>query len=152
MPVVLLLFGALAFLGGMLVAAQGPIYARLSEGLGRNCHLAVFLAFATAALVTGAMAVVTGSFRGLTTATLTGLPLWVWLGGSFGAVHVVISMQSIPVLGITLFLVIVVIGNLVGAAIYDHFGAMKLAERPSSLTKALGLALVIISVGIVARA
>ena len=95
---------------------------------------------------------VTGSFRGLTTATLTGLPLWVWLGGLVGAVHVVISMQSIPVLGITLFLVIVVIGNLVGAAIYDHFGAMKLAERPSSLTKALGLALVIIGVGIVARA
>ena len=152
MPVVFLLFGALAFLGGMLVAAQGPIYARFSEGLGRNSHLAVFLAFATAALVKGVIAVVTGSFRGLTTATLTGLPLWVWLGGLFGAVHVVISMQSIPVLGITLFLVIGVTGNLVGAAIYDHFGAMELAERPFSLTKALGLTLVIISVGIVARA
>ena len=67
-------------------------------------------------------------------------------------VHVVISMQSIPVLGITLFLVIGVTGNLVGAAIYDHFGAMELAERPFPLTKALGLVLVIISVGIVACA
>ena len=65
MPVMLLLFGALAFLGGMLVAAHGPIYARLSEGMGRNSHLAVFLAFATAALVKGVIAVVTGSFRGL---------------------------------------------------------------------------------------
>ena len=124
MPVVFLLFGALAFLGGMLVAAQGPIYARLSEGLGRKSHLAVFLGFATAVLVKGVMAVV----------------------------HVVISMQSIPVLGITLFLVIGVTGNLVVAAIYDHFGAMELAERPFSLTKALGLTLDIISVENVARA
>ena len=61
-------------------------------------------------------------------------------------------MQSIPVLGITFFLVIGVTGNLVVAAICDHFGAMELAERPFSLTKALGLVLVIISVGIVARA
>ncbi|MGR3505748.1 MAG: DMT family transporter [Paracoccaceae bacterium] len=145
------IFGVLAFLGGMLVAAQGPIYARLAEELGRNYLLAVFLAFATAALVTGFMALVTGSFRGLSAATLSGLPIWVWLGGMFGAVHVVISMQSIPVLGVTLFLVIVVTGNLAGAALYDHFGAMGLAERPFSLAKAFGLALVILGVGVVAR-
>jgi transporter family-2 protein len=152
MPAVSLIFGVLAFLGGMLVAAQGPIYARLAEGLGRNYLLAVFLAFATAAVVTGIMALVTGSFRGLSAATLGGLPIWVWLGGMFGAVHVVISMQSIPVLGVTLFLVIVVTGNLAGAALYDHFGAMGLAERPFSLAKAFGLALVILGVGMVARA
>ncbi|AML51049.1 DMT family transporter [Falsihalocynthiibacter arcticus] len=152
MPAVPIIFGAMAFLGGILVAAQGPIYARLSEGLGRNYLLAVFLAFTTAAFVTGIMALATGSFRGLTTATLTGSPLWVWLGGMFGAVHVVISMQSIPVLGVTLFLVIVVTGNLVGAALYDHIGAMGLVGRPFSLGKGLGLALVILGVGIVAKA
>lgn len=148
----IVMFGVLAFLGGILVAAQGPIYARLAEELGRNYLLAVFLAFATAALVTGFMALVTGSFRGLSAATLSGLPIWVWLGGMFGAVHVVISMQSIPVLGVTLFLVIVVTGNLAGAALYDHFGAMGLTARPFSLTKAFGLALVVLGVGMVARA
>tara|TARA_R100001369_G_scaffold7022_2_gene18099 strand:+ start:424 stop:882 length:459 start_codon:yes stop_codon:yes gene_type:complete len=152
MQVSALIFGVLAFLGGMLVAAQGPIYARLAEGLSRNYLLAVFLAFATAALVTGIMALATGSFRGLSATTLSGLPIWVWLGGMFGAVHVVISMQSIPALGVTLFLVIVVTGNLAGAARYDHFGAMGLAERPFSLVKAFGLALVVLGVGLVARA
>ena len=152
MQVAVLIFGVLAFLGGMLVAAQGPIYARLVEGLGRNYLLAVFLAFAVAALVTGIIALVTGSLRGLSAATLSGLPIWVWLGGMFGAIHVVISMQSIPVLGVTLFLVIVVTGNLVGAALYDHVGAMGLTERPFSLTKAFGLALIVLGVGIVARA
>lgn len=146
-----MVFATLAFIGGMLVAAQGPIYARLSDGLGRDYLLAVFLAFATAAFVTGLMALASGSFRNLTAATLIGLPLWVWLAGMFGAIHVVISMQSTPVLGVTLFLVIVVTGNLVGAAIYDHLGAMGLTERPLSVAKGFGLALVILGVGIVAK-
>ncbi len=152
MPTTLISFSILAFVGGMLVAAQGPIYARLSDGLSRDYLLAVFLAFATAAGVTGVMAVGFGSFRNLTFATISALPLWVWLGGMFGVVHVVISMQSIPVLGVTLFLVVVVTGNLVGAAIYDHLGAMGLAERPFSSAKAFGLLLVILGVGIVAKA
>jgi transporter family-2 protein len=152
MPANLALFAAFAFFGGMLVAAQGPIYARLAEGLGRNYLLAVFLAFTTAALVTGLMALASGNFRGLTVGMLTGLPRWVWLGGMFGAIHVVISMQSIPALGASLFVVIVVTGNLFGAALYDHLGVMGLAERPFSAAKALGLVLVILGVGLVARA
>lgn len=151
MPTPLVLFSCLAFVGGMLVAAQGPIYARLSEGLGKDYLLAVFLAFATAACVTGVMALTAGSFRNLTIATFAALPFWVWLGGAFGAVHVVISMQSIPVLGVTLFLVIVVTGNLVGAAIYDHIGAMGVPERSFTSTKAFGLVLVTLGVGIVAK-
>jgi len=151
-PAATLISAALAFTGGMLVAAQGPIYARLSTGLNRDYLLAVFLAFATATVVTGVLALFAGSFRNLAVATLGQLPLWVWLGGLYGAIHVVISMQGIPVLGVTLFLVIVVTGNLVGAAIYDHLGAMGLEVRGFSFAKGLGMLLVITGVGIVARA
>lgn len=141
----------MAFLGGMLVAAQGPIYARLAAGLHRDYLLAVFLAFSTAAVLTGTLAILSGSFRNLTVATLTHLPLWVWLGGMFGAMQVVISMQSIPALGVTLFLVIVITGNLVGAVLYDHLGVMGLEVRSFSLMKGLGLLLVVAGVGIVVR-
>lgn len=147
-----LLFAASAFLGGMLVAAQGPIYARLSEGLGHDPLLAVFLAFATATAVTGTLALMAGSFRTLTMAGLLSLPPWVWLGGLFGAIHVVISMQSIPVLGVTLFLILVVTGTLVGGAAYDHLGAMGLEVRSFSVVKGIGLALVVAGVTIVAHA
>ncbi len=145
------MFAVMAFVGGMLVAAQGPIYARLSAGLHRDYLLAVFLAFSTAAALTGALAVLSGSFRNFTVTALTQLPLWVWLGGVFGAVHVVISMQSIPALGVTLFLVVVITGKLVGAAIYDHIGAMGLEVRSFTWTKGIGLLLVIAGVGIVVR-
>ena len=75
-----LIFAVMAFLGGMLVAAQGPIYARLSAGLNRDFLLAVFLAFSTAAALTGALAFLSGSFRNLTVTTLTHLPIWTCRG------------------------------------------------------------------------
>lgn len=148
----MMISGLIAFVGGMLVAAQGPIYAWLSEGLGRNPILGVFLAFATATLITGLIAFATGSLRTLTVSALISLPRWVWLGGLFGAFQVVISMWTIPVLGVTFFVVAVVTGNLVGGVLYDHFGMMGLTERPFSVAKALGLGLVIVGVGIVAKA
>ena len=54
-------------------------------------------------------------------------------------------------LGVTMFLTIVVAGNMVGAAAYDHIGAMGLVERPTTACKVFGLVLVILGVGIVAR-
>lgn len=147
-----LVFAGLALFGGILVAAQGPIYARLSDGLNRDHLLAVFLAFATAAVATGTLALIAGSFRNLTIAALGSLPHWVWLGGLFGAIHVVISMQSIPVLGATLFLIIVVTGNLAGGAIFDHVGAMGLDVRKFSIAKGVGMMLVLAGVTLVARA
>lgn len=68
-----LFFAALTFVGGMLVAAQGPIYARLSESLNQNYLLAVFLAFATASAVTGLLAAFAGSFRDMSVGTLLSL-------------------------------------------------------------------------------
>lgn len=47
---------------------------------------------------------------------------------------------------------IVVTGNLVGAAIYDHFGAMGLEVRSFSRIKGVGLLLVVAGVGVVVRA
>jgi len=147
-----LVFSILAFVGGLLVAAQGPIYAKLSSSLNRDYLLAVFLAFSTAAALTGTLAFITGSFRNLSVVALSQLPPWVWLGGVFGAVHVAISMKSIPAIGVTAFLIIAVAGNLTGASIYDHFGAMGLEARPFSVIKGFGLLLVFVGVSIVARA
>lgn len=134
----------------MLVAAQGPIYARLSEGLGRNDLFAVFLAYMTAAIVTGVFGLVTGSFREVSVLEITKLPYWVWFGGLFGAVHVIISIQSVPVLGVTLFLVVVTLGSLFGGVIYDHTGIMGLTEKPITLLKVIGLFLVSLGVAVVA--
>jgi len=148
----LLFAGICAALGGMLVAAQGPIYARLSEGLNRDPLLAVFLAFLTATMATGLLVLGLGNWRSLSVSNLVSLPPWVWLGGLLGVCHVVISMLTIPVLGASLFLVLVVAGNLMGGAAYDHMGALGLDRRPLDVTRLFGLALVLAGVFVTTRA
>lgn len=137
-----LLMAAAAFVGGVLVAAQGPIYARLAGELGGNRATAVFLAFVVGAVASGAAMLATGGQRTLTMTGIVSVPAWVWLGGVLGAVHVAISMQAIPVLGASAFLAMVVLGTLVGGAVYDQVGEFGLEARPVAPQRALGLALV----------
>lgn len=148
----LLLAGVAAVIGGMLVAAQGPIYARLSEELNRDPLAAVFVAFLTATVATAVLVVGSGSWRSICAPVLTSLPPWVLLGGLLGACHVVISMQAIPLTGVTAFLVLVIAGNLIGASIYDHFGVFGLAERPFGIGRLIGLMLVLTGVLVTVRA
>ncbi len=139
-----------AAIGGMLVAAQGPIYARLSEGLRGDSLAAVFLAFLSATFATGLLVLGAGNWRSMS--GLANLPPWVWLGGLLGACHVVISMHAIPRVGVGTFLVLVISGNLVGAAIYDHVGAFGLVARPFTMVRLAGLVTVVVGALLTIRA
>lgn len=132
-------------LGGVLVAAQGPLYARMASGLSANPLVAVFFAFASATLVLGACLLI-GQVRLPEAKQVLALPWWVWLGGLFGAYQVMISAQAVPVLGVTLFLMLVVLGNMAGAVIFDHFGWFGLPRRPVSWPAVAGVGLMLAGV------
>ena len=138
-------------IGGMLVAAQGPIYARLSEGLNRDPLTAVFLAFLSATFATGILVVAGGNWRSLSIAGLATLPPWVWFGGILGVCQVVISMRAIPLLGVSAFMVLVISGNLIGAAFYDHLGVFGLVPRSFNSLRLAGITIVIVGALLTAR-
>ena len=134
-----------AFAGGVLVAAQGPIYARLASSLDGNMLVAAFLAFGTATLALGLVLIATQTrLPALTQLAL--LPWWAWLGGLFGIYQVLASMQAVPRLGVTLFLMLVIAGNLLGAVIFDQHGWFGLPKRPLSLAAVSGILLVMAGV------
>jgi len=73
----------------MLVAAQGPIYARLAEGLQQELSLAGFPCLCQPQpLWTGIMLWLPEVSVGRRRYDTERFPIWVWLGGIFGAVHV----------------------------------------------------------------
>lgn len=152
MPPALLFAGISAVAGGVLVAAQGPIYARLSKELNGDPLAAVFIAFFSATMVTGLLVAALGSWRSMSLSILASLPAWVWLGGLLGVCHVMISMRAIPVTGVTAFLVLVIAGNLIGASIYDHFGWFGVPEKPLGIARLAGLMLVLIGAAVTVRA
>ncbi|WP_375688879.1 DMT family transporter [Pseudooceanicola sp. LIPI14-2-Ac024] len=134
-------FLALSVLAGALVAAQGPIYARMAHSLGGPLQ-AVLTAFTSAACVLALLALA-GGFAPRVDA-LRAMPVWVWLGGMLGIAVVAISTLAVPRLGAAGYLVALVAGQMVAAALYDRAGAFGLPQRVPSALNLLGLALVVI--------
>ena len=73
-------------------------------------------------------------------------PWWLWIGGVVGAVYVCGATVLIPSLGAAGFLVCVVAGQMVTAVLSDHHGWMGLAEKPVTLTRLAGVALILLGV------
>ena len=140
MPLVVAAF-SLAIVAGALVAAQGPIYARMATHLGGPFQT-VLTAFAFAACLMLAVAAATGALP--RAADLRAMPAWVWQGGVLGCVIVAISTLTIPRLGATGYLVALVAGQMVAGAMYDRMGAFGLPVRHLGPVNWLGLGLVVL--------
>jgi transporter family-2 protein len=130
----------LAALGGMLLPIQFLINARLAQGFG-NVLWATTISFVVGTL--GLLAWIAAT-RHLGSANWSGalaLPWWVWVGGLLGAVYVSLTIYTVPVVGPTALVVLLILGQMIAGTALDHFGIMTDAE-PVSMQKLLGLALV----------
>lgn len=74
-----------------------------------------------------------------------------WLGGACGAVYIGLAIILLPVLGSTVFVALLVTGQMITALAFDHFGLFGLAERPMDPTKLLGVALLVGGVILIRR-
>jgi transporter family-2 protein len=70
-------------------------------------------------------------------------PWWIWTGGLLGAVYVAVSIVLVQRLGGAVAFSLVVLGQMVCALILDHFGWLGLAQYEISLTRIVGVAMVV---------
>ncbi|MBE1285344.1 MAG: EamA-like transporter family protein [Rhodobacteraceae bacterium] len=124
-------------LGGALIAAQGPIYARMSLALGGPVQTAML------AFTIGALALVGGLITLAqpwpTRDQLAAVPLWAWFGGLIGVYVVLVSIFAIPRLGVATYSSLVIAGQLTASALFDRFGVFGVTERVFSAQNMLGL-------------
>ena len=66
-----------------------------------------------------------------------------WTGGLFGAIYIAVSILLLPRLGATMVVALIVLGQMVGAMLFDHFALLGVPETPISLTRLAGAALLI---------
>lgn len=143
------LYMAGAILVGMMISSQPALNAMLSRAVGGPYAATVISIFV--ALVFGLVFLAIAGGANYTRAALASVPWWVYLGGVVGAVFVASGPVIAPVIGALLFFVCIVAGQLIGAAIADHFGAFGLEVRKISLQRAIGLALVLVGAVLVNR-
>lgn len=139
-PIGLLMIAAIV--GGALIAAQGPIYARMAVGLGHPIT-ATLIAFVIATCAIGLVAILTGVVWP-STGAVRAMPPWVWAGALIGVYQVLVSIFAVPRLGVAPFILLVIVGQILASLAYDHFGLFGLTIRPFNLQALLGAALVFI--------
>lgn len=125
-----------SIVAGMAMSIQGVMNTRLGEGIG-NMEANAFVqgtAFALALIVL--LFWRQGSFS-----ALGGVNRLYWLGGVLGLVITLTVMLGIKSLGTTVAISIILISQLLVAAIIDAFGLMDSEKVAFEWTKYAGLAL-----------
>jgi bacterial/archaeal transporter family-2 protein len=70
-------------------------------------------------------------------------PWWAWVGGILGGVFILLVILLLPSLGAATLLALVVAGQMSAAVVIDHFGAFGLTQHSVSISRLLGVALII---------
>lgn len=122
--------------GGMAIAVQPSINARLAQKTGAFESSLISFAVGTLALLIVTMIAGKGSLRGIAGATW-----WELTGGFLGAFFVTLTIVSVPRIGTTAVMAMVITGQLITGAALDHFGAFGLRQVPFSPLRALGILL-----------
>jgi len=137
-----------------LAAGAGlPVQAGVNAVMGRYAGRPEWAAFVNFAVGLVALAGWLAALRLAppAAATLARAPWWSWTGGLLGASYVSAVVLLTPRLGVATTLALTVAGQMAGALVLDHYGALGLELRPISGTKLVGAALLVAGVVLVRR-
>lgn len=143
------LYALLPLTGGVLIAAQAPINARLRLILSSPVGSGL-VSFLVGTLVLVAAVVVAGD-TGSVAGGLGGGPWWAYLGGACGAFFVVATILSAPRVGVTTTFVAVIAGQVAAAALIDRYGWLGQASIPWSTERIVAIVLLLISLALLLR-
>lgn len=133
-----------AILLAACVGALLPLQALINARLGQITHGPLFAALASFAVGTIALVSVwlTWQFRGATAGgAIAQAPWWAWTGGLIGAGFVFVATLLVPRIGAAALICLVILGQLAGSLLLDHFGVLH-ARQPVDGLKLLGVGLV----------
>jgi len=132
---------------GACLSLQPPINAAMARALG-SAMLAATISVAISLVAILVVWLTVGQGAG-NLAEVRALPWWVVLGGIIGVIFVAGSIVTAPALGMAVFFVCIVSGQLLGSTLADQFGAFGLPVQPVNAMKLLGLALVLAGAALV---
>lgn len=82
---------------------------------------------------------------------LKAIPWYLFLGGAIGAMFVTSVVLLIPQIGVTTMLAASIAGQLIIAAVIDHFGFFGVSVHAISLSRVAGIVLLILGILLIQR-
>ncbi len=134
------------FLGGIAIAFQSPLASLMSERAG--ILESAFVVHAGGALLAGLplLLMAGGRLRELRHAPPAALG-----SGVLGVILVAAVSYTIPRIGLTATIAVVISAQLLIGAVLDHFGALGMGVRPFDLLRAVGIATLFLGTWLVTR-
>jgi bacterial/archaeal transporter family-2 protein len=128
--------------GGIAVGLQAPMSSMITQRLGM--FESVFIVHIGGALVALLPLLVLSGGGNLP--RWRELPWYTLLAGGFGLIVLGAISYMIPRVGVAAAVITIVAGQMVVSTILDHFGWLGGMGRPMDLTRAIGLAIVLVGV------
>ncbi|SHJ21176.1 transporter family-2 protein [Malonomonas rubra DSM 5091] len=141
-----LLLIVLMVAGGVAVALQPSINARLAEKVGFLQASTISFAVGTLVLLTISLITTQGSFKRTFEADW-----WQLSGGLFGAFFVTMTIIGVPRIGTTAVLALTIVSQLVAGLLMDHYGLFGMRGIPVDFKRLLGVALLLAGVALICR-
>ena len=133
-------------LGGFAVGLQSPISGAMSQRVGGIASS--FIIHVSGAFLSGALLLLRGGEQIHNWRTLS----WYMLGaGMFGVILYLTLSHTLPRLGATTAVVLIIIGQLAVGMVVDHFGLLGVAIRSIDGWRVMGTALLIIAAYLIVR-
>ena len=132
--------------GGVAIAVQPSINARLAEKIGFIQAATVSFAVGTLVLLAISLTLHQGSLRRIGEADW-----WQLSGGLFGAFFVAMSIVGVPRIGITAVLALTIVSQLAAGLVMDHYGLFGMRGIPLDLKRSVGVMFLLIGVFLVCK-
>lgn len=132
--------------GGLAVAIQPSINARLAQKVGSYESSLISFAVGTLGMLIVVMIAGRGSLRGV-----TAVSWWELTGGLLGAYFVTMTIIAVPRLGTAAVMTIIITGQLITAALLDQFGAFGMRQIPLTSVRGVGILLLCLGATLIMR-
>lgn len=144
------IYPLIALAAGAALATQVALNGKLRSQIGTPLQ-ATTISLAVGAIAAFAICVV-ARYPWPDKASLLTTPWWAWCGGFLGIVYLWAGVVVTPRLGVAPTFGLIVVGQIVTAMAMDHFGLFNVQVNPVTLSKVLGVVLVIVGVAVLAYA
>ncbi len=136
----------LMFCGGVVIALQPSLNARLAQKVGTFESSCISFAVGTLALLAIVLLAGRGNLREIGSASW-----WELTGGLLGAFFVTMTIVAVPRIGTTAAMVSVITAQLTTSLLLDHFGAFGMRHIPLDGRRAAGILLLMAGAALVLR-
>lgn len=127
---------------GCLFGIQPSVNANLGIAVQHPLQAAL-ISFGTGTLIIAFCCMATGNFPPHFTTTPSQIPIWMWMGGTIGAVVVTSSLIIVPRMGSLPWFAAMITGQVIAATVLDHFGWLGNPRVTASPMRLIGAGLLL---------